>query len=101
MKQVERIRKMETIFDEARKTIDSLSADLEKYKGMQKDLEKLIAYYEGKQWLKDFEDDEKGKLPADLKRGVLSEDGVYNLLEDEKEMIASLLEVVRGYLKEF
>ena len=101
MKQVERIRRMETIFDEARKTIDSLSADLEKYKGIQKDLEKLIAYYEGKQWLKDFEDDEKGKLPADLKRGVLSEDGVYNLLEDEKEMIASLLEVVRGYLKEF
>ena len=91
---------MEAIYSEARKTIDSLSADLEKYKGMQKDLEKLIAYYEGKQWLKDFSDDEKGKLPADLRRGVLSEDGVYNLLEDEKEMITSLLEVVRGYLKE-
>ena len=31
---------------------------------------------------KDFCDDEKGLLPADFKRGVLSEDGVWNLLEE-------------------
>lgn len=31
-------------------------------------------------WLKDYELDEKGKFPDSLKRGVLSEDGLYNLL---------------------
>jgi len=42
----------------------------------------LEAYYNSPQWRKDFEADEAGKLPKDLKRGVLSEDGIYDLLSD-------------------
>ena len=34
----------------------------------------------------DFADDEAGRLPADLKRGVLSEDGIWNLLSDVSEL---------------
>ena len=30
--------------------------------------------------------DEKGELPDKLKRGILSEDGIYNLLERNKEL---------------
>ena len=99
MKQVERIAKMEDIYDRSRKAIDDLNRGLEAYKAVQKDLEKLIAYYDGRQWLKDFTDDENGKLPGDLKRGVLSEDGVYDLLEDEKEMIFRMMDAVKNYLK--
>ena len=33
-------------------------------------------------WREDFEADEAGLVPKDLKRGVLSEDGLYNLLGD-------------------
>lgn len=47
--------------------------------------QKVIAlkqYQESGQWLRDFESDERGELPLDLKRGVLSEDGLYNLLID-------------------
>ena len=43
-------------------------------------LRELTAYYEGGMWLEDYERDERGELPWDLKRGVLSEDGVYHLL---------------------
>ena len=46
----------------------------------------LLEYYEGGQWLADFEMDEKGLLPRDLKRGVLSEDGLYDLLSDVQRM---------------
>ena len=52
---------------------------------MWKMLCELTSYYESGQWLKDFESDERGELPKDLKRGVLSEDGVYNLLSEFKE----------------
>ncbi len=48
-------------------------------------LEKLTGYYEGGQWLADFRMDEEGLLPRELKRGVLSEDGLYNFLEDIRE----------------
>lgn len=37
--------------------------------------------------------DEAGKLPKNLKRGVLSEDGIYNVLERNKE----LLEMLDGF----
>jgi hypothetical protein len=33
-----------------------------------------------------MDDDQQGRLPKDLKRGVLSEDGIWNLLEDYREL---------------
>ena len=42
----------------------------------------LFCYYDSGQWLRDYETDEAGLLPKDLKRGVLSEDAVYNFLAD-------------------
>ena len=45
-------------------------------------LGELSAYYISDAWKRDFAADEAGLLPKDLKRGVLSEDGIYNLLEE-------------------
>ncbi|MBR3704235.1 MAG: DUF4298 domain-containing protein [Oscillospiraceae bacterium] len=41
---------------------------------------KLLQYYDGGQWLCDYELDEQGGLPHDLKRGVLSQDAVFDFL---------------------
>ncbi|MBR3025970.1 MAG: DUF4298 domain-containing protein [Oscillospiraceae bacterium] len=49
--------------------------------GSEEMLKQLSDYYESSAWKRDFAADEKGLLPKDLKRGVLSEDGIYNLLE--------------------
>ena len=43
----------------------------------------LREYYENGQWLLDYEADERGELPGDLKRGVLSQDGLWDLLAGE------------------
>ena len=40
----------------------------------------LREYYENGQWLLDYEAAERGELPATLKRGVLSQDGLWDLL---------------------
>lgn len=48
-------------------------------------LRKLSAYYGSAAWKRDFAADESGMLPPSLKRGVLSEDGLYNLLEQFDE----------------
>lgn len=47
----------------------------------------LINYYENGQWLEDFMADERGELPSNLKRGVLSEDAVYNLISDVENLM--------------
>ena len=48
------------------------------------DLAILLDYYENGQWLRDYRLDEQGLLPSDLKRGILSEDGFYNYLQQAK-----------------
>ena len=47
---------------------------------VQEDARLLADYYEGPLWRADFEADEMGLFPADLPRGVLSEDEAYNVL---------------------
>ena len=51
----------------------------------------LEAYYTSPAWRTDFEADEAGLLPPDLKRGVLSEDGIYNLLEEYKRVEGEMI----------
>lgn len=77
---IARIEKMEQHFDLLCKKAEDDAGFLEKDEALKAVFDELIHYYTGGQWLKDFELDERGLLPADLKRGVLSEDGVYNLL---------------------
>ena len=79
---IARVQKMEQYFDELLETVDSDPELLRTDETVRWKLQKLTEYYENGQWLKDYQCDERGELPKDLKRGVLSEDGVYNLLCD-------------------
>lgn len=69
---IERVEKYERLFDEA-----ATSHDPEK-------LRLLDAYYTSGEWREDYEADERGELPPELKRGVLSQDALYDLLEGTK-----------------
>ena len=92
MEQIERITYMEQILDEATEAVSSLSEALEKYSAVQDKLQELATYYSSKQWRQDFDDDSAGKIPSDLKRGVLSEDAVYDLLADIVDLKKQLKE---------
>jgi len=86
MTQTERIQYMERILDEAAEAARSLSLALERYLAMKDSMAELEAYYTGPQWMRDYEDDCAGKLPERLKRGVLSEDAVYDLLSTREAL---------------
>ena len=45
-------------------------------------LRQLSDYYGSPAWKRDYAADEAGLFPKELKRGVLSEDGIYDLLEE-------------------
>ena len=78
---IERIQRMEAYFDELQKLAGEDPGGICEDSSVREHLRLLIQYYENGQWLQDYELDEKGLLPQDLKRGVLSQDGVYDLLE--------------------
>ena len=48
-------------------------------------LRALADYYFSPLWLADYAADEAGLLPPELKRGVLAEDTLYNLLTDDQD----------------
>ena len=77
---ISRINKMEEVFDELQLAFSKLNKDFLSNKKMKKKLNRLISYYENGKWLKDYQLDEQNKLPKNLKRGILSQDGVYDFL---------------------
>lgn len=89
-KQTERIREMEQHLDCASSAVMELSAALDKYVEAQEAIAALTEYYGSDDWKQDYADDEAGRLPKGLKRGVLSEDGIWNLLADNQELKARL-----------
>ena len=94
MKQIERIEQMEQCLDESAEAILALSKAMERYEAIQPSLKKLSDYYGSTRWMKDYEDDEAGKLPEGLKRGVLSEDAVYDLLTEHHELMLRMSRAV-------
>lgn len=60
---------------------------------------KLLEYYYSEQRMKDLEDEEKHLIPEDLKRGVLSEDEVYNLFQDTHDAALHMIETALKILK--
>lgn len=72
----ERVKFYEELFDEVSAAGDSHTSEIDQK------LELLDDYYTSGQWLADYEADEQGLLPHDLKRGVLSQDALYDLLTE-------------------
>ena len=82
MDEIQRISQMETYMDEAAAALRDLSSALERYAAVEAKLQALQDYYRGGQWLRDYESDCAGHLPPTLKRGVLSEDALWDVLRE-------------------
>ena len=100
--QIERIAAMEERMKRAVDALSALIAALDGYDAARADFRELAAYYDGGDWRADFEDDEAGRLPspADLPRGVLSEDGIYDLLELERDVLGRMAETAGERMEE-
>lgn len=80
--QIRRIMTMEERMDRARKAVQDLQNAMEQLEAVKKDVDALSDYYENGTWRQDYEADEAGMLPKDLKRGVLSQDALYDILTE-------------------
>lgn len=81
--QIERIKRYEMMMNDALLLLEE--KDFRYEERLKRLIQSLSDYYSSGEWRNDFRDDEAGRLPKDLKRGVLSEDGLYNLFERYKE----------------
>ena len=84
--QIRRIALYEEKLNDVQAALEEMERALGQWEKVQQDIEELEAYYRSDRWKRDFRDDEAGKLPDALKRGVLSEDGIYDALEKNAEL---------------
>jgi len=77
---IERVRRMEAALDAVQKALHQRGEAARGEAGIRENLRLLEAYMDSGCWLADYELDESGGLPPDLKRGVLAQDTLYNLL---------------------
>ena len=79
---IKRIEQMEALFDRVLLAYETLPASAFETPFLQEAVQTLSHYYFDGEWMHDFALDEEGCLPNTLKRSVLSEDGLYNVLCD-------------------
>ena len=77
---IQRITDLEYKFSEVSRVMAALDKALDEYADIKSYIDDLKDYMESGQWRADFEADERGEIPSDIERGVLSEDGLYDLL---------------------
>ena len=93
-----RIEKNEKRLDDLNELALTLEEDLDKLEGSIKEYQLLNKYYGSKNWFKDKEDFEKGKI-KNIKAGVLSEDAVWNLDEKISEILVRMDSIIKQIRK--
>ena len=101
MDQIDRINKYEYILNNSNQIIKNLEKTINDLNNIQSDIKSLNDYYGSSEWYKDIDDDKLGLLPKDINKGILSEDAIYNLLIDNKEVAIEMLEVATNILKNY
>ena len=84
-KVIARVKQMEQYMDEVSEVLEKCPESIKDNVSIKLKIVELESYQDSGMWLLDYECDERGGLPSDLKRGVLSEDMLYNLLCDVRQ----------------
>lgn len=96
---VKRIKEMEQILEESTEIFANINKSLDQLEKNMKKYNKLDKYYSSENWFIDEEAYREGKLPEDLKCGVLSEDLAYNLFIENNNIAIRMLEIATKMLK--
>lgn len=85
-KAINRITKMEGFLDDILLALKTNPMSIKQNPELIKKLYYLEKYYTSGKWLSDYQKDEKGEFPKDLKRGVLSQDTLYDLFQTLEQL---------------
>ena len=95
---IERIKKNEERLDSVLLSLKSLENALLSFKSNKKNIYLLNKYYGSKNWFKDKNAYEKKLIPQ-VKAGVLSEDMVWNMQDDIKDLLEEMQEIINVFSK--
>lgn len=85
-KRIERVREMEGILNRMVELQEQLTKAVDEWYEALPQYRKIIKYYSGPQWRRDYIDSDKGLFPTELPQGVLTEDLIYNMMITQREL---------------
>ena len=97
---IERIQRMEDYLNDYAKTLEDTKKAVDRLKDHQESYIQLRDYYSSQAYFDDLDLSNQADFPADLPCGVLSEDAVYDLLDEHFQMGVELLEIATKMIKE-
>ena len=97
---IERIQRMEGYLNDYAKTLEDTKKAVDRLKKHQESYIQLRDYYSSQAYFDDLDFSNQADFPADLPCGVLSEDDVYDLLDEHFQMGVELLEIATKMIKE-
>ena len=89
---IERINKNEKRLDDLKDIVKKLEVDIRDFKLNKRNLNLLKRYYGSKEWFRDKQSYENGSIPK-VKAGVLSEDEVWDLLDNIDELFCEMKKI--------
>ena len=76
----ENIREMNDILIKIEAILTKAEEVLEEWKTVQPDYDRLVAYYDSKQWREDYFDSNDGKIPHEVPQWVLTQDAIFDAI---------------------
>ena len=98
--QLSNIERMSKLLMDRQDLLNKLEEVLNELDASSEGLKELSEYFISDQRINDIEDDENGEIPEGINRAVLSEDELYNMLEDNHDVAIHMMESAVGMLKE-
>lgn len=96
---LENIRQMEATANETQQLLKEAKVLLQKWEELTPRIRKMEDYYSSPAWKEDYDASNNGQIPAGMPHGVLSEDGLYNLLEEHSEICGEYQSFVNNFLE--
>lgn len=99
MKNYDHIEKMEAIMNWHADAVRALESQLTALDQHRADYAALMAYYYSEQRNQDLDDDANDLIPKEMRRGVLSEDELFDLMGEYRDAALHMLETAVHMLK--
>lgn len=97
--EIENIKTLEEFLNKGTALTEKLDVLAEAWEEYYPEFKNLMSYYSSPQWIKDVEASDKGLL-KNRNCGVLSQDAVYNLYTQQRELIFKIMRISLTYLED-
>lgn len=94
MERIDRIKNMELVLNQSITLLQQAEDGMEALEQALPLIRQLDEYYSSPLWMQDYQADEKGLIPQDLPRGVLSEDGIYNTFFQYRQLLNHMQKIL-------